>query len=962
GNTLSWTPAITDIGPNILVFVVEDPEGLQDRVAMNITVTGRNIVLPPCFVIFQEQEIEEEENIVFVPGLLNPSTEGYKFWADGVPEGAEFDSVTGTLNWTPGLFQAGLYIVTFGVSDGNFQDMETLELRVADKDVMPVLSAVGDLTVTENSLLKVNLQAEDASGEGITFDADSLPDGAQVFPLGLFKFRPGFDQAGSYSVTIYAFDASGNYDEETITLTVEDLNRKPELVADNQAVAEGDTLQFDIVAVDPDGDELSYAAYDLPTGAVFDEVAGTFDWIPAQDQSGNYLVLFTASDGKSDGVDSTQAIITVGDVNRPPELDQTGNQVVEEGDTLTFEITASDLDDADQLSVSISGLPEAAQVFYNPDNPVTVKVVVIPDYLDAGIYDVRVTASDNNVQNPLSVGRRFELEIKDSDVAPAFTGRLLGPDTLSLTVNEGGRLEIDVSAQDQGSDALSYSTGILPKNAWTDFTGSEKLVVFAPGYNQSGVHKFEIIASDGANTVSKVVKVQVAEVNLPPVVFEIDDQSVDEGDIITFAVNYRDPDNDSVIVYTDAGRVPFLTMGDTPPASIRDGNVFVFDTDLVPEDEPISSAVFFFWVKDVRGGESEKVRVEIAVLRSDSTEIPELASGQEHTFVPPGFGLQAKFMNNSSQSLQWLFRYLEKSGFLQNVGQPTLASAGNEKVKAERGVYTYLAADGSDGDFYSLRRGWGLDLSSQELVEGAEVEVILEYFEDDLPTEITNFTEERLSVFGYDPDSGWLEVEDAVVDTVANQATFTITNYSIVDYTIGAVLDVAAPVITDLKVIIGIDTVAATGVDTTSDLEGPYEFRVNITDDEIISDAVFYYSIDGGDFEQVEMTHYSGNLFTAQISGPLSEGSSISYYIIAQDEMNTVGLPAGAPDDVYRLIVPGSAVSGDVDGSGSVNIFDLLELLQVLSGAKDASTNSDVNGDGSTNIFDLLTLLGILAG
>jgi cohesin domain-containing protein/dockerin type I repeat protein/putative Ig domain-containing protein/Big-like domain-containing protein len=962
GNTLSWTPAVTDIGPNILVFVVQDPEGLEDRVAMNITVTGRNIVLPPCFEIFQAQEIEEEEALVFVPGFVNPSTEGYRFWVDGLPEGAEFDSTTGTLSWTPNLFQAGLYVVTFGVSDGSFQDMETLELRVAEKDVMPVLSAVGDLTVKENSLLKVNLQAEDASGEGVTFDADSLPDGAQVFPGGLFKFRPGFEQAGSYSVTIYAFDASGNYDEETITLTVEDLNRKPELVVDNQAVSEGDTLQFDITATDPDGDELSYAAYDLPSGAVFDETTGSFNWITGQDQSGNYLVLFTTSDGKSGGVDSARAVITVGDVNRPPELDPIGNQVVEEGDTLTFEITASDLDNTDQLSVSISGLPEVARFSYDTDNPVTVTVVVIPDYLDAGIYDVRVTAGDNNAQNPLSVSRRFELEIKDTDVAPSFTGQLEGTDTLALTVNEGGRLEIEVRAQDPGGDALSYSTSILPKNARTDFTGLEKLVIFAPGYDQSGTHKFELIASDGANTVSKPVKVQVTEVNLAPVVFEIDDQSVDEGDIITFAVNYHDPDNDSVIVHTDAARVPFLTLGDTPPASIRDGNVFVFDTDLVPDDEPISSAVFFFWAEDVRGGQSEKVRVEIAVLRNDSTEIPELASGQEHDFVPPGFSLQAKFKNNSGGPLQWLFKFMEKSGFLQRVGQPTLVSAGNEKVKAEGGVYAYLAADGSEGDFYSLRRGWGLDLSSQELVEGTEIEVILEYFEEDLPTEILNFTEERLSVFGYDPDSGWLEVEDAVVDTVANQATFSITDYSIVDYTIGAVLDIAAPVITDLKVIVGIDTVAATGADSTSDLDGPYEFRVNITDDEIISDAVFYYSIKGSAFEEIEMTHLLGNLFSAQVSGPLTEGSSISYYIIAQDEMNTVSLPAGAPDEVYQLVVPGSAVPGDVDGSGSVNIFDLLELLQVLSGAKESSTSSDVNGDGSTNIFDLLSLLGILAG
>jgi Dockerin type I domain len=62
------------------------------------------------------------------------------------------------------------------------------------------------------------------------------------------------------------------------------------------------------------------------------------------------------------------------------------------------------------------------------------------------------------------------------------------------------------------------------------------------------------------------------------------------------------------------------------------------------------------------------------------------------------------------------------------------------------------------------------------------------------------------------------------------------------------------------------------------------------------------------------------------------------------------------------VVIGLEALPGDVDGSGTINIFDLLELLQILSGGKPASIGSDVNTDGSTNIFDLLALLGILAG
>ncbi|MBN2290668.1 MAG: hypothetical protein JXQ83_15140, partial [Candidatus Glassbacteria bacterium] len=148
-NVFTWTPTDKDIGPNILTFVVKDPAGLKDRMQMTLTVTGRNIVLPPCFEVFQKKEIQEAEELVFVPVLLNPSTEGYKFWVDGLPEGGEFDEETGTLTWTPTLLQAGRYVITFGVSDGSFQDLDKLVVKVADKDVMPELSPIGDLTVYE---------------------------------------------------------------------------------------------------------------------------------------------------------------------------------------------------------------------------------------------------------------------------------------------------------------------------------------------------------------------------------------------------------------------------------------------------------------------------------------------------------------------------------------------------------------------------------------------------------------------------------------------------------------------------------------------------------------------------------------------------------------------------------------------------------------------------------------------
>ncbi|MBW7996046.1 MAG: M6 family metalloprotease domain-containing protein [Candidatus Glassbacteria bacterium] len=54
------------------------------------------------------------------------------------------------------------------------------------------------------------------------------------------------------------------------------------------------------------------------------------------------------------------------------------------------------------------------------------------------------------------------------------------------------------------------------------------------------------------------------------------------------------------------------------------------------------------------------------------------------------------------------------------------------------------------------------------------------------------------------------------------------------------------------------------------------------------------------------------------------------------------------------------AASGDLDGNGRVDIFDLLSLLQVLGGKPDTSGAGDLDGNGRVDIFDLIEILRLL--
>ena len=961
----TWTPQESDAGPNILAFEVSDSHGATDRIERIFMVVGRNIKAPPRLAGPENTVFSEGEEIRFSLGEGTSNPEGVLYWSANLPEGAGLDSKTGQFSWTPRLDQGGVHKILLGVSDKRFQCVNNFKFTVEEQDQPPVLEPVGDLDVFERDLLRFHLQATDSGGDPLSFSAEGLPENAVLYSGGLFSFRPRFGQEGLYPVTFYVSDPAGNVDSETVNIIVEELNRLPEIVVENQQVDPGQYLQFVVDAYDPDGDTLLLSMSGLPEGASFDESTGQFDWMPDISQVGSYMVLVMAQDKKHDALDSVYMTITVGDANLPPEIDPVAHQVVSEGQRLVVEIDVSDPDSADEITLEAQGLPPGADfsIVAGSSNPLVARIDFTAGYQEFGFYTVKITASDNHPVHPLSMTSLFLIEVTEKDFPPVFTGLLDGTDNLDFTVKENESLELELSAEDPGGDQVVVSSIGLPRNARIEGRNGTRYLVFKPAYDQEGEYEFTITASDGASTISRTMAVTVENINRAPVVFDIDDQAVMESEVIAFEVGASDPDGDSSVVYT-AGRVPFLTAGENPPAYIRDGRVFVFDTALLPVDQQIESANFLFWAVDESGKVSDTISVEIAVVRSDTTETLTLANGQLQEFNPAGFGLHAQLSNETGQSLEWQFAYTEKSGFMSSAGLSAQLAEISAEKKINTGVFAWLAGD-LQSKFYGIRRGWGLDLSNQQQVQGANFTVSLNYFDEDLPFEVPNFSEDKMAVFAFNAVDGiWVKVEGAVLDTVSNQASFTITDYTLVDYTIGAVLDVVEPVISGLKVLAGDQALVTSGADTTYYLDAPFELSVNITDDEFLgnSSAAVYYSLNGGAFERVDLSRLPGNLFSAELPA-LASGDVVRYYICASDGMNEVTFPKGAPDSSYSLsALEWNSVGGDVDGNGKVEIFDLLELLRVLSGEASPSPGGDVNSDNSIDIFDLLELLGLLVG
>lgn len=312
------------------------------------------------------------------------------YFTEGLPEGANFNYDTHVFLWVP-TRQWSTYQMKFRVEDPyGMSDEKTVTITVMG-DL--ALSTIGDKTVNEGQKLEFVISATDLSNMPLTYFAENLPPGASFNGNSrVFSWVPNYEQAGEYGVTFCVFNGSRrwNYDYETITIRVQDVNRPPVLneIGDKET-DEDQQLEFGISATDPDGQSLTYSADNLPPGASFDDNS-TFRWTPAYDQAGEHRVTFKVSDGQYE--DCRDIIIRVNNVNRPPALDEIGDKNIVEDRLLEFAISGTD-QDGDALTYNTSNLPEGASLDSNGAFNWT------PAYGQAGSFPVHFTVSDGQAED-----------------------------------------------------------------------------------------------------------------------------------------------------------------------------------------------------------------------------------------------------------------------------------------------------------------------------------------------------------------------------------------------------------------------------------------------------------------------------------------------------------------------------------------------------------------------------------
>ncbi|PNY36139.1 hypothetical protein C2E31_14500 [Rhodopirellula baltica] len=603
---ITWTPgkdAATNVDFELRAY---DARGAYKRQTWTVDVSGANrapIVAPIGDVFATEGDLIE------IPvSAFDPDGDDLFYFADRLPPGAVFDWYSQMLRWRPDGSAAGVYEdVTLIASDGFVESSVSFEIVIAANNVAPRLQPIASRTINEGDELTIRLLGEDEDGDNLRYQSSNLPPGSYLDPnTGIFEWTPGFDQHGVYDLK-FSVDDGDARTEQTAHIVVNNVNGQVRFsTIDPTEIFEGQTFNLRVAAFDPEfpvaptsptttGDDfyvdfetllpnLTYQVSGLPSGATFDDDRQLLTWTPGFNDSGQYDITFTATDdGDGTGTSTSDTVvvsINVADANFAPQIESISATTLAVRETLDIPIVATDFEgSALKLDVRFGEstvLPDFATFTDFGDGTGTLSLSPLPGNRDDLLVTVIATELDG--PSPLQSQSQFTLQITSENEPPRFKPLYDSVVLVDTTFS------LDLVLSDDDQDALTVVASGLPSGSQLIDTGvyGRRKFTWSPTETDIGTYTLTFTATDSGNgdaanqlTDTRTITLTVRNSNIRPTLDPIGEQTVAEGQTLSFTAAAADSDGDTVSF--TAGLISGGVAASLPSGASFDGTTGTFN-------------------------------------------------------------------------------------------------------------------------------------------------------------------------------------------------------------------------------------------------------------------------------------------------------------------------------------------------------------------------------------------------
>jgi hypothetical protein len=470
------------------------------------------------------QQTDLESDAVSLPiNAWEPAGAALAYSVTGLPAGLSIGAASGLISGTvtAGTASPAPYNVTVTASDGTSSAGTTFAWTVGTF----ALATPGDQTNAEGDSVSLAIDAQVSNGQALAYGATGLPPGLTIdSATGLISgtVASQASNSGPYGVTVSASDGTTSQ-LQTFTWTVTSI-----LLTDpgEQIGTPGGAVTLPILATDPAGHALTFAASQLPPGLSISPSTGTISGTLSAGAAASspYAVTVTASDG----TDTASLSISWVVVNGLVSVSNPGTQASAEGAGVSLQVVASDMA-RDPLTFDAIGLPSGLAIDAGSG--------LISGTLDygaaatsGGTYQVTVLA-DNGQGGTGST--TFTWQATHTNQAPVVDSP---GDQANLV---GDVVSLPVLAYDPDGDTLGYTASGLPTGLSIDPGTGVISGTVAAGAVTGSPYNVTVTASDGTLSASQTFRWAVA--NGAVSVTAPADQANAEGDVVSVSVSASNP-------------------------------------------------------------------------------------------------------------------------------------------------------------------------------------------------------------------------------------------------------------------------------------------------------------------------------------------------------------------------------------------------------------------------------------